>query len=93
MPLPLVKVANKDLKPMSPLEGATKVSLCLPSTSIGFISSNCIITWVFACAELAMLYSARRPDHTGVNLCNTCMQNNVHTRTADDQMTEGCCMR
>ena len=66
MPLPLVKVANKDLKPMSPLEGATKVSLCLPSTSIGFISSNCIITWVFAGVELAMFRCARWPDHAGV---------------------------
>ncbi len=68
MPLPLVKVANKDLKPMSPLEGATKVSLCLPSTSIGFISSNCIITWVFACAELARFYSARGAAHVGVDM-------------------------
>ncbi len=68
MPLPRVKVANKDLKPMSPLEGAMKVSLCLPSTSIGFISSNCITTLVFARAELAMFESARRPAHAGVNI-------------------------
>lgn len=142
MPLPLVKVANKDLKPMSPLEGAMKVSLCLPSTSIGFISSNCIIIfllkliWFLARSRIKVISTLLSLSNMGLCTCRTstcnivlcqtarprrcqhmkytyaggcktmciqvssceinvcrCMQNKVHTRTADDQMTDGCCMR